>query len=700
MMKHTLAIATAMALIPTAGFAATEDEKSVIEEIVVTATHRETNLMETPQSISAVSGEFIEQLGAVDMQDLFKNIAGLNMTEGSSAGNNRYIVRGVSSQTGAAAPLQTLAAVSVYLDDVPMTLAQGPALQFGGNLFDINRVEVLKGPQGTLFGEGSVGGTIRFIQNDPDITALDYKLKIGTSVVDESDERGRRIDGMLNVPLADNAALRLTAFHNDRPGYYDKLDTNEKDTNNENAEGVRVALLWAPDERWTVKPTIYSSTTKTTGANIGFKPYEENFNVRNPGNKLGADEEVTIYSLNVDYKFDWATLRLFGSFLDREVHTRSETPAISNTFLDIFLQLIVLGRAAQNPLEIPTMLSEGWALDFGVTQNVTAYGTYNIGQSERTVFEARLLSKPTGSSWRWTAGVFWKSSKDLRRQSQPFLLRPSLTQESAPTVYAAYYALANDPANQHWDTLDDISAYGELTYAFSDTLEVTLGARISDMEQSIGDALAGTSDTVVSPKFGIAWYPVENTLTYLNVSTGFRPGNQNLTQDFNLRLFRSAGDTVLPNVPPISPNPAGLTGNEAVALLEPLFTYDGDSVVNYEIGVKSRLTDRVNVTAAVYYFDWQDTILTFQEPRIPHANNSYNDNAGAAHAVGVDVEVVAQLSDAWRLRLSGDVNEAELDEAFGDIPSGTELPNAPQWSFAANVEHHHTFGNGWVLLPP
>jgi iron complex outermembrane recepter protein len=175
-------ILTMLAATPLWAMAEAKKDDGLIEEIVVTATHRATRLMDTPLSVSAVSAEVIEQLGAVDMQSLFKNIAGLNMDEGASAGSNRYVIRGITSQTGGSyAYSQTSPAVSVYLDGVPMTSAQGSTFQFGGNLFDVARVEVLKGPQGTLFGEGSVGGTIRFIQNKPRLDEFDYKVKAGVN---------------------------------------------------------------------------------------------------------------------------------------------------------------------------------------------------------------------------------------------------------------------------------------------------------------------------------------------------------------------------------------------------------------------------------------------------------------------------------------------------------------------------------------
>ncbi|MCZ6656581.1 MAG: TonB-dependent receptor plug domain-containing protein [Gammaproteobacteria bacterium] len=268
--SHTLVLCASFCI--ATGAVAESADDVFIEEIVVTATHRETALMDTPQAISAVSGELIEQLGYIDMKDLFKNIPGLNMTEGSSSSNNRYVVRGVSSQSGLESYQQTSAAISVYLDDIPMTSAQGPARQFAGNLFDIDRVEVLKGPQGTLFGEGSVGGTIRFIQNDPQLNTTSFKLKAGVNSVQDSDDLGNRIDGMFNFPLGDNAAVRLTAFHDETAGYIDKLNTFEDDVNTETADGGRLAVLWAPNDRLTLDATIYYSKMETEGAVLAQLP--------------------------------------------------------------------------------------------------------------------------------------------------------------------------------------------------------------------------------------------------------------------------------------------------------------------------------------------------------------------------------------------------------------------------------------------
>ena len=234
--------------------------------------------------------------------------------------------------------------------------------------------------------------------------------------------------------------------------------------------------------------------------------------------------------------------------------------------------------------------------------NMLGFNQDNRTASKRKALELRFLSLGEGD-WRWTAGLFVKDSDDFRRNRQPYLLRLPLTQETAPVTFAAFDSLLKEPANHHQDTLDEMSVYGELAYDFSERLELTLGPGVTDMEQSIDNSRAKTNDTVVSAKLGIAWRPAEDTLTYFNITTGFRPGNLNLAMDFNARVFEGFGDQVVPATP-LAANPLMLTGNQGAARALALLAYDGDSVVNYELGLKTQLLDgRLNLTSSLYYLD-------------------------------------------------------------------------------------------------
>lgn len=689
-------------LIAVPAFAATDEELAAIEEIIVTATHRETQLMDTPAAISAISGDFIEQIGATNMESLFKMIPGLNMTEGASTSNNRFVVRGVSSQTGTLSYAQTFSAVSVYIDDIPMTSAQGPARQFGGNLFDIKRVEVLKGPQGTLFGEGSVGGTIRYIQNQPELGETAFKIRTGLSDMNKSGDTGNKIEGMLNLPLGDQAAIRIMAFHNETPGWIDKTNTDEKDVNSEEANGGRIAFLWTPNERLTLDAGYYRSEVETNGSIWANSPYEESENIRIPGVKPGSNEDVDLFSLNLEYEFDWATLKLFSSYMDRKSNTVSENPQTVASLFDWFIQFNVAIRAPDDGYaEFTQMALEGWqftafdACSVTCISNQNAFNNNSTAGSERTTLEARLLSNTDGPLL-WTAGVFYKQSDDWREDFQPFTFFSFL--DDADFTYSVYEDFYNDPANSHLDKFEEFSVYGELTWVISDQWEATVGTRYTDMEQALEESATKFKDKVWSPKFGVAWRPQDDLLIYLNISTGFRPGNLNLGQEFNARQLGLAGDELLPDVPPFAGNPDGLTGNEAAALATSLVVYDGDDVINYELGLKTKFwEDRINLSVSAYYFDWSDTILTFSQDNLPTINKIYNDNAGAAHSTGIEAEIITRVTDRFTVRLVGDWNESELDEDFGVIEKGAILPFAPEWSTAVTLDYLFPVSGSWTV---
>ena len=236
---------------------------AAMEEVIVTATYRETNLMDTAQSINAVTDDLVEAISAQSMEDIFTLVPGLAMSGGMD-GENRYAIRGLSSQTGATQYFIVGATVGVYLDGTPVTAALGPDAQVSGNLFDIERVEVLKGPQGTLFGEGSQGGTIRYLYKQPDPTKFDSAVNASYSSMDESDDSSYRLDAMVNVPFGDGWALRLVGWKSERAGFIDNREPSEPDYNEGDTRGGRAVVRYEGD-RVTMTGSLYSNHQGTTG---------------------------------------------------------------------------------------------------------------------------------------------------------------------------------------------------------------------------------------------------------------------------------------------------------------------------------------------------------------------------------------------------------------------------------------------------
>lgn len=650
---------------------------------MVTATYRETDLMNTPLAISALSEDMIEQLGATDISGIFRTIPGLNVA-GADTGTNRFVVRGISSQTGAGSAAQTHATVATYIDDTPITSATGPARQLAGSLFDIQRVEVLKGPQGTLFGEGSQGGTIRYIYNEADPSALDFKVKAGFSTQDESDDNGFRVDGMINLPLSDNFAVRASAFSEERAGWIDKTNISpiEEDINTLTSIGGRLSAKWDISDKFTAKASVFHTDTETEGAVTAQTPYVENQNGRIPGRPATSADEFTLYNLRFDYRLAGATFTSITSYFERDTNAQVESLAPLATILDQFVGLGVNLAAigAGDPPPIPcnpgpqdALFSNLAACPYGDGLSLRALNNDSTSQAERFIQEFRLVSDGDGP-WLWTLGAFYKTSEDYREDFQPIAMNPG--REALEPLFASQFM---DPSNRHTTELDEISVFGEVTYAFNEQWEATVGARFANLEQEFTNTSTGTDDSPISPKAVVSFRPTDDQLYYFSYANGFRPGNVNNGQEFNVRQFTANG---LPQ--------------QFIDRAASLITYESDEVDSFELGAKLTFADgRAQLATAAYYMDWSDTIMQFVDPDIPSVNNTFNENAGAAHSQGIELELTWMPVESLNFRLAADFNEAETDNdnLANGVPEGNRLIYAPEWSASLSVDYVFDIGS-------
>ena len=266
-------------------------------------------------------------------EDIFTLVPGLAMS-GGLEGENRYSIRGLSSQTGGTGYFLVGATVGVYLDGTPVTAALGPDNQVSGNLFDIERVEVLKGPQGTLFGEGSQGGTIRFLYKQPDATKFDAAVNASYSTMEESDDNSHRLDAMVNVPFGDGFALRLVGWTSERAGFIDNIDPFEADYNKGDTTGGRAVVRYE-GERFAVTGSLYRNDQGTTGGSATVRAYEAS-SFRVEGFYPESHDEIDIYSFTVEVDFPWANFLSLTSFTDRQVFSIAEFPLEFRDVLDFY----------------------------------------------------------------------------------------------------------------------------------------------------------------------------------------------------------------------------------------------------------------------------------------------------------------------------------------------------------------------------
>ena len=258
---------------PQFSFGQSDSDESV-EEMVVTATFRETTVMDTALSVDSVSQDKLDQLGADSLEEVFRSVSGLNLySEG--VGRSRIIIRGISGQASNYPGGQMGATTGVYIDDVPMSSEMSPEYASAGDAFDLQRIEVLKGPQGTLFGESSQGGTVRYIYNKPNPDEFESTVRMkGMSGADSSSSY--RVDALINFPFSNDAtdgAVRISGFQGKRGGYIDwiTVDNNEPDWNDASTSGGRLSVL-AETENLTFQYSSIFGNTNGNGNNMSYSP--------------------------------------------------------------------------------------------------------------------------------------------------------------------------------------------------------------------------------------------------------------------------------------------------------------------------------------------------------------------------------------------------------------------------------------------
>ena len=296
-----------------------------LQEIIVTAQKRESTVQTTPLSITALTGQDLVDRGITDITAIVQSVPGVSMRT-SGPGQTELEIRGLTSSGG------NSATVGFYLDDIPLSApasAQNGKVVIDPNLYDLNRIEVLRGPQGTLYGAGSMGGTIKLVPNAPNPAAFDASAQVILGGTDGGDTLNHTENGMVNLPLGDTLALRIVASSEVLGGWIDRIvitqpnfpapvdaatrgnvaaapvAQNFKDVNDENLRSVRASLLWKPTDRLSIEPTFMYQEITQGGLNLidsqpGTKTQYQPYNSPEP-----FEDRIDIGSLNVQYHFDW-----------------------------------------------------------------------------------------------------------------------------------------------------------------------------------------------------------------------------------------------------------------------------------------------------------------------------------------------------------------------------------------------------------
>ncbi len=524
--------------------ASSKDGRHLIDEIVVTATKRDLALQDVPFSVQAITGETLSRMGAVGFADYARTVPGLSLVELGASGP-KLTLRGLSTSQFN----ESQDTVGVYVDEVPVVSAGGAAPAFISSydlrLFDVERIEILRGPQGTLFGAGSMGGTIRVITKQPNPSAFESLLETDAS----STEKGGfnyDVKVMGNVPLVnDKLAARAVVYYNDSDGFIDNRLRGIEDINEATTEGGRLALGFTPNEQLSIvaKAALqdreaggWPSETIGAGDLVQDRAAPEDFT-----------EDAAQYNLLINYEFGGAQLVSSSSYFDRQFHVAFD---ISDAF--------------------GALLPPG---EFGQQNSRT--------DSEEFVQELRLAST-SDSAFQWLIGLFYFNQDRVFTQHIPDISGfPSPLFDLRQTA-----------------EFEESAGFGEISYKFFDKLTGTLGAR-AYRDKIDFDSVAtgfftggglmstgGGEDKGVTPKFNLSFKPVEHTQIYANVAKGYRRGGVNEVAPQAL----CGAELAALGFPNGSPE-----------------TFDPDSLWSYEAGIRSRLLDdRFVFNIDGYYLDWED----------------------------------------------------------------------------------------------
>lgn len=653
-----------------------------LEEIIVTARKRTENLQDIPQSILAFTTSDIQRYGFKGVEDYVRFVPSLTAVS-SSPGQTNFVFRGIATS---ATPYLSAATVGVYLDEQPITIfSQTPEVR----LIDIERVETLEGPQGSLYGAESEAGTVRYITNKPDLSKVSGNLSVEGNYT-QYGEGGYDVEGVLNYPIIpDTLGVRLVAFNAHDAGYIDNvlgLDYNKSpsgapvrgpldnanvvkgNVNGIDWYGARAEILWNINDKWSALTTYSYQKSNANGWN--------QFDPTLPGD---SPKVVRFYpewrndqwhqlALTIKGDLGFAQFISATSYFDRFISYQTDLTSYQS----------YLNYAAYNPVAYP------------------AYDTYNFGPDARghvsyrqrdwrVTEEARLHH--TGSRWDWTLGFFYQDANEKwdwnghhynYQNSAAFQAWQVLYGPLAPTDIAWHSMERNEQKNY--------AVFGEVNYNLTDKITLTFGGRWYDTSARRDyqvyqpasrfsfDANHPESESGFLKKFGIQYHVAENKMIYFTYAEGFRPGGVN----------RSRGNPILP------------------------LQFKPDYLDNYEAGIRTQwLDNRLRVNLTGFHDVWQDMQLQVVDPSFYLGGQfqSVVTNVGSAavDGFGFDMSAVpfkgADIGVNGTYLINNETTSALSVSAPGlppgrslSLPKGTRLPLAARFKLSAYLQYSWPVG--------
>jgi iron complex outermembrane receptor protein len=610
-------------------------KKEGLEEIVVTAQKRAENAQNVPSSVSVVGKELLDSLHATQLTDVGAYVPGLQIVSGGTPGQTTIIIRGV-------APLGPGATVGTYINDTPVGGSSGYSrnTNFALDLlpYDVQRMEVLRGPQGTLYGASTMGGLLKYVLTEPDVSDFHSRVGIDGFGVEGAGQMGGGVRAMVNAPLVPEKLAMIASYALERtPGFIDSVQSGAQDQNLVIQQSARLSLLWQSTDKLSVSlGALYQRIDADGAGEVALTP-------TNPTPQPVAGDlkdnnyfpqpfykRISYESATVNWDLNWAT---FVSATSYAQTLTAQTQDVTRTYGVLYP---LFGQPA------------------GLSAFLIQLGLHKFTQELR-------LASPSGNKFEWLVGTFYTNESSSNEQlltAQQFSGAPvpgldPLFVGSIPSTYKEY------------------AGFGDATLHLTDRFEIGAGVRYAKNKQTFRQTSSGSlvtpADNPGSSSEGVWTYSAnssyhfsKDTMLYGRIASGYQPGGPNV---------------VLPNVPP---------------------TYQSSTLTNYEVGLKSQFWDRrALIDVAAFRINWSNVQIAATNTQ----GFSFFTNGGTARSQGVEANSSLQVTDKLVLSATGAYDDATLT---ADAPSvgglsGDRLPNIPKWSGSLRADYTQPVSGEWKV---
>jgi len=645
---HCLAAAVVLAMSGNAAHAADTDTDAraggLLDEIVVTARKREEDVRDIPTSIDAFSGDRLAGLGYFSVEDILKLSPGVTFESGFSPSSTSIIVRGITNDSRGVGPRT----VGRFYGSVPLTNPSIMGVEPDLDTFDMQTVEVLKGPQGTLFGGSALAGAIRYVPRAPDFDSFYGTTSLGVGRTSSSGDTSRNLALMLNAPFNDSFAMRFVGSWRDQAGWIDDTRSGERDINDFDARQGRVMAAWRPTEE-----LLFEAQYLKYRGDLGSFNWVEGLEATRLRTQRSLDDSERAEAELLGASITWDAGPVSTVF----EYNRLEKDR--NQFNDVTIFTGLFGT--------------------GIT-----VGQNFLESTQQDTFELRFVSnEPTAGNglfggWDYTVGLFYMDSDQTRPVIINLALPDQLIRQGGGAVVNAEEQAVFFDLTRRFDAPFELNLGGRYfrqrteggtfqDFAFSSAAPGGLPATIPFVPST--ENFVGLRDSSFNPKAALRWFASDEVTVIASYAKGFRFGGINGDQ---VQLEDAIFETDV-DIP---------------------FTYGSDTIHNWELGVRTNwLDDRVSVDLTAFYVDWRN-LQILQRAGV----FAFTDNVGRAEVRGLEFAFTGWLSDSWALILNGSFQDAETKEdftsgEFGFVPSGTRLPQAPRWTGAAQLRHASSYGN-------